>query len=146
MARKKETRKRNLQFHLPATVSFHPNVRLLQNDSSYITLGEIYNQYCDEINISREDAIFVIGEKVKVAMQEFKQSMGRSVRRYPTLDWTTRRLMLTSQPTKNEYLTLKKESFDEVRDKIARPDILTRVRPADVFVAITLAEGYVPSI
>ena len=144
MARKKETRKRNLQFHLPATVSFHPNVRLLQNDSSYITLGEIYNQYCDEINISREDAIFVIGEKVKVAMQEFKQSIGRSVCRYPSSEWI-RRLMLTSQPTKNEYLTLKKESFDEVRDKIARPDILTRVCPADISVAITLTEGYVSS-
>lgn len=60
-------------------MSFHPSVRLLQNDSSYVTLGEIYDQYCEEINVAREDASFVIGEKVKIAMQEFKQSMGRAV-------------------------------------------------------------------
>lgn len=77
--RKKESRRRNLQFHLPAAISCGPTLRLWQTDSSYITLGDVYDQHCEDRKITREEPILLIGEKVKLAMREFKESMRRTV-------------------------------------------------------------------
>jgi hypothetical protein len=82
LVRKKESRKRNLNFHIPAAISFSPNLRLLQNDSSYVTLGDIYDRHCEENGITREDPILVSGEKVKSVLLDFKQANQRAVR-YP---------------------------------------------------------------
>lgn len=82
LARKKESRKRNLNFHIPAAISCSPNLRLLQNDSSYVTLGDIYDRHCEEIGITREDPILVSGEKVKSVLLDFKQVNQRAVRIY----------------------------------------------------------------
>lgn len=79
LARKKESRKRNLHFHIPAAISCSPNLRLLQNDSSYVTLGDIYDRHCEEIGITREDPILVSGEKAKSVLSEFKQANQRPV-------------------------------------------------------------------
>lgn len=79
LARKKESRKRNLNFHIPAAISCSPNLRLLQNDSSYVTLGDIYDRHCEETGITREDPILVSGEKVKSVLSDFKQVNQRAV-------------------------------------------------------------------
>ncbi|KAI0335467.1 atypical/PIKK/TRRAP protein kinase [Cubamyces sp. BRFM 1775] len=107
LSRKKESRKRNLHFHLPAAVSCAPNLRLLQNDASYINLGDIYDQHCEDAGMAREEPAMMIGEKVKVAMREFKQRNGRP-------------------PNKGEYQLLKKELLDDVVAKSCPEDVLTR--------------------
>ncbi|KAH7909445.1 hypothetical protein BJ138DRAFT_1066999 [Hygrophoropsis aurantiaca] len=105
LARRKESRKRNLSFHIPAAISCSPNLRLLQNDSSYVTLGDIYDRHCEENGITREDPILVAGEKVKSVLSEFRQSTGRA-------------------PTKAEYFTLRKDILDEVVAKLVPEDVL----------------------
>ncbi|KNZ81468.1 Transcription-associated protein 1 [Termitomyces sp. J132] len=107
LSRKKESRKRNLHFHLPAAVSFSPLVRLVQMDASYIPLGDIYDRHCNAIGISREEPILYSGEKVKKVLKEFRQSTLR-------------------QLTKTEYLTLKKDIYDEVTVKMVPEDLITR--------------------
>ncbi|KAG6831589.1 hypothetical protein H0H92_009062 [Tricholoma furcatifolium] len=107
LSRKKESRKRNLAFHLPAAVSFSPLVRLVQMDTSYIPLGDIYDRHCHAIGISREEPILYSGEKVKKVLKEFRQSTSR-------------------QLTKTEYLTLKKDIYDEVAAKMVPEDLITR--------------------
>ena len=54
-------------------------MRILQNDSSYITLADIYEQFCDDVGIMREDPIFLMGEKGKMALREFRKLHGRMV-------------------------------------------------------------------
>ncbi|KAF9009027.1 hypothetical protein BDQ17DRAFT_1422200 [Cyathus striatus] len=105
--RKKETRKRNLFFHVPAVVSCSPTLRLLQTDSSYVPLSDIYDLHCEESGISREEPILFAGEKVKNVLREFRQSS-------------------TRQLTKTEYITLKKDIYDEVTVKMVPEDILTK--------------------
>ncbi|KAL6299677.1 atypical/PIKK/TRRAP protein kinase [Sparassis latifolia] len=105
--RKKEGRKRNLQFHLPAAVSCGPNVRLMQNDASYITLADIYDQHCEDSGIAPEDPSLVVGERMKVTLREYKQRHGKL-------------------PSQSEYHTLKMSLLDEVTKKVAPEDILTR--------------------
>ena len=57
-------------------------MRILQNDSSYITLADIYEQYCEETGIQREDPLFMMGEKVRAIMREFRKTNGRLVSVY----------------------------------------------------------------
>ncbi|KZT26868.1 FAT-domain-containing protein [Neolentinus lepideus HHB14362 ss-1] len=105
--RKKESRKRNLAFHLPAAVSCGANLRLMQNDSSYVTLGDIYDHHCEETGASREDPVLVVGEKVKTVLREFHHHEKRL-------------------PNKAEYFTLRKDVLTEVMEKVVPDDILTR--------------------
>ncbi|KAG6816156.1 hypothetical protein H0H87_008290 [Tephrocybe sp. NHM501043] len=107
LSRKKESRKRNLHFHLPAAVSFSPMVRLVQMDASYIPLGDIYDRHCHAIGISKEEPILYSGEKVKKVLKEFRQSTSRPL-------------------TKTEYLTLKKDIYDEVTVKMIPEDLISR--------------------
>ncbi|KAF5387961.1 hypothetical protein D9615_000446 [Tricholomella constricta] len=107
LSRKKESRKRNLAFHLPAAVSFSPLVRLVQMDASYVPLGDIYDRHCQAAGITREEPILFSGEKVKKVLKEFRQSSSR-------------------QLTKTEYLTLKKDIYDEVTIKMIPEDLITK--------------------
>ncbi|KAG1739690.1 hypothetical protein EDB19DRAFT_1978086 [Suillus lakei] len=79
LVRWKESHKQNLLFHIPAAISCSPSLRLLQIDSSYITLGDIYDHHCKEAGLSREDPILVSGEKVKSVLLEFRQKSGWAV-------------------------------------------------------------------
>ena len=79
LQRKKESHKRNLYFHLPVAVPCGPSMRLMQNDSSYVTLADIYEQYCESTGILREDPMFLIGEKSKNILRELKKINPRQV-------------------------------------------------------------------
>ncbi|KAI9063246.1 atypical/PIKK/TRRAP protein kinase [Trametes sanguinea] len=105
--RKKESRKRNLHFHLPAAVSCAPSLRLLQNDSSYINLGDIYDQYCESSGMTREEPVLMMGEKVKASLREFRLRNGRL-------------------PGKAELYTLKKDLLDDVIARFCPEDMLTK--------------------
>ncbi|KAF7352758.1 hypothetical protein MVEN_01242100 [Mycena venus] len=98
LTRKKESRKRNLSFHIPAVISFSPSLRLFQTDSSYVSLGDIYDLHCEENGFAKEDPFLFAGEKVKKVLREYFQQTG-------------------TQPGKVEYLTLKKDIYDEVAVK-----------------------------
>ncbi|KAH9482694.1 Transcription-associated protein 1 [Psilocybe cubensis] len=106
LARNKESRKRNLTFHLPAAISCSPNVRLYQTDSSYISLGEIYDLHCEERGFSREEPILFVGENVRKVLRDYRQQHSKK------------------QPSKVEYVTLKKDSCDEVSSKMVPDDVL----------------------
>ena len=54
-------------------------MRLLQNDSSYITFGDIYEQFCTENGLVREDPFYMIADKVKAAVAAYKQTHGSYV-------------------------------------------------------------------
>ncbi|RDB22695.1 Transcription-associated protein 1 [Hypsizygus marmoreus] len=107
LSRKKESRKRNLSFHLPAAVSCSPSVRLFQTDSSYVPLGDIYDRHCQATGISREEPVLYAGEKVKKVLREFRQPSSRPL-------------------TKPDYINLKKEIYDEITIKLIPEDIITR--------------------
>ncbi|TCD69680.1 hypothetical protein EIP91_006697 [Steccherinum ochraceum] len=107
LSRKKESRKRNLTFHIPAAIPCSPNLRLLQNDSSYVTFGDIFDQHCEEAGFSREDPTLLICEKTRSAMRSFRQTHGHN-------------------PNKPEYVALKVELFQEIQAKLVPPNVLTK--------------------
>ncbi|PCH41022.1 hypothetical protein WOLCODRAFT_151061 [Wolfiporia cocos MD-104 SS10] len=107
--RKKESRRRNLHFHIPVAVPCGNSLRLLHNDSSYITLGDIYDQHCENTGMGREDPIIYIGEKFKAAMREYQLVNGRMPEKHETV-----------------AIMLRKDLHDEVALKMVPEDVLTR--------------------
>ncbi|KAJ3326459.1 hypothetical protein HDU76_012906 [Blyttiomyces sp. JEL0837] len=57
LERKKESRRRGLSFHLPLIVPLAPLIRLVQDDPSYTTLQEIYEDHCASSGIDKDDPI-----------------------------------------------------------------------------------------
>ncbi|OZJ06116.1 hypothetical protein BZG36_01053 [Bifiguratus adelaidae] len=99
LERRKESRMRNLTFHLPAIVPLAPQLRIIQDDPSYATLQDIYEDYCKEVHMHKDDPIMYFIDRVK-----------------STLD--LRRL-------KTELLNLRMEIGDEISSKMVPATILS---------------------
>jgi len=55
MERKKDCRKYNIAFHLPLMIPIAPQVRLVQDDLSYVSLQEIYEKHCENSGFHKDD-------------------------------------------------------------------------------------------
>ena len=88
-------------------------------------MNDIYERYCAESEISREEPILYAGDRSKKVMAEFKQASDRQVCRH----LMPARWLITnqSQVTKAEYVALKKEIYDEIAVKLVPDDVLSRV-------------------
>ncbi|TDZ59852.1 Transcription-associated protein 1 [Colletotrichum trifolii] len=65
LARRKESRRRDLQFTLPLMVPLAPHIRIVQEDTSYITLQNIYEDHCRRHNMSKDDPVLFTMEKLR---------------------------------------------------------------------------------
>ncbi|KAG2237337.1 hypothetical protein INT48_009070 [Thamnidium elegans] len=65
LERRKESRMRNLVFHLPTIVPLAPNVRMVQDDTSYTSLYDIYEDHCDSVHMHKDDPLVYFVEKFK---------------------------------------------------------------------------------
>ncbi|KAF9958937.1 hypothetical protein BGZ72_010618 [Mortierella alpina] len=98
LERKKESRKRNLFFHLPLIIPLAPQIRILQDDPSYVSLHGIFEEHCHMIGIHKDDPIMYYTSKVKAGMDIKKQA---------------------------DMLNLKMEIADEIASKMIPETILT---------------------
>ncbi|KAF2754000.1 hypothetical protein EJ05DRAFT_457386 [Pseudovirgaria hyperparasitica] len=65
LSKRKESRRRNLQFHLPLIVPITVTTRLIQDDSSYVNLQVVFEDYCRRNNINRDDPVLFNIEKLR---------------------------------------------------------------------------------
>ncbi|KAF2159890.1 hypothetical protein M409DRAFT_37843 [Zasmidium cellare ATCC 36951] len=65
LSKKKESRRRNLQFHLPVMVPVSPGMRLIQDDPSYVTLQAIYEDHCRRHEIDKDEPLMFTMEKMR---------------------------------------------------------------------------------
>lgn len=75
---RKESRKRNLSFHLPAAISLASSLRLLELDNSYVSLQEIYDGHCRERGMSKEDPILAFTDRFRTMFDPSKQTVSTS--------------------------------------------------------------------
>ncbi|QRW02146.1 phosphatidylinositol 3- and 4-kinase [Ceratobasidium sp. AG-Ba] len=99
--RRKETRKRNLNFHLPAAISFSHSLRLLENDASYVSLQDMLEQHCKDKGIHRDDAQFHFLDKLKT--------------------------LRNPEGTKVDFFTLRAEIISEISAKLVPATVLSNV-------------------
>ena len=65
LSKRKESRRRNLQFFLPLMIPLSPSVRLVQDDASYVTLQGIYEDYCRRSGLAKDDPLLFTMEKLR---------------------------------------------------------------------------------
>jgi len=63
--KRKESRRRNLQFHLPLMIPLSPNVRMVQDDASYITLQGVFEDYCRRNDLKKDEPILFTIDKLR---------------------------------------------------------------------------------
>ncbi|KAK4670085.1 transcription-associated protein 1 [Podospora pseudopauciseta] len=68
LASKKESRRRDLQFTLPLMIPIAPTIRLVQEDTSWISLQAIYEDHCRRNGISKDEPIMYTMEKLRALM------------------------------------------------------------------------------
>ncbi|KAI8368238.1 uncharacterized protein BYT42DRAFT_123486 [Radiomyces spectabilis] len=104
LAKRKESRSRNLAFHLPAIVPLAPNVRMVKDDPSYCTLYDIYEDHCDSVNMHKDDPLVFYMDKIKSNTQVKKDILNQ----------------------KTELLNLKMEINDEIANNMVPSNILSK--------------------
>jgi transformation/transcription domain-associated protein len=104
LAKRKESRRRNLYFHLPLMVPVAPHIRLVRDDSSYISMQGIYEDYCRRIGINKDEPVLFTMEKMR-ALAETKQNVSNSSSLYLTLTNEFQRTADQQQVLRTEMLT-----------------------------------------
>ncbi|KAH3950531.1 hypothetical protein HBH53_074330 [Parastagonospora nodorum] len=79
LAKRKESRRRNLQFHLPLMVPITPSVRMVQDDASYMSMQGIYEDYCRQNKINKDEPVLFSIEKLR-ALQPKNVDHANSIR------------------------------------------------------------------
>ncbi|KAI5310276.1 hypothetical protein KEM55_009131, partial [Ascosphaera atra] len=69
LSKKKESRRRNISFHLPLMVPLASHIRLVQDDPSYISLQAIYEDHCRRVGIARDEPILFTVEKMRALIE-----------------------------------------------------------------------------
>jgi len=100
LAKRKESRRRNLYFHLPIFVPIAPHIRLVQDDSSYVTMQTIYEDYCRQSHatptpMSRDDPILYSFDRTRVIVEQQK----------------------SAQRTPEQLSMMKTELFSQIQDR-----------------------------
>ena len=65
LAKRKESRRRNLSFNLPLIVPFAGSLRLVQDDATYISLQSVYEDYCRRNSVVKDEPILFTMERLR---------------------------------------------------------------------------------
>lgn len=65
LTRKKETRRRNINFTLPTAIPFSPHFRIIQDDPEYISMHSIYEEHCRRVGRSRDEPLDYATKKLR---------------------------------------------------------------------------------
>ncbi|EFE39399.1 hypothetical protein TRV_05919 [Trichophyton verrucosum HKI 0517] len=74
LRKRKESRRRNIYFHLPLMVPFAPHIRLVKDDPSYISLQGIYEDHCRQTGMAKDEPVLFTMEKMR-ALAEAKANV-----------------------------------------------------------------------
>ncbi|KAI9676027.1 MAG: hypothetical protein M1817_000770 [Caeruleum heppii] len=65
LAKRKESRRRNLYFNLPLMVPLAPHIRLVQDDASYVSLQGVFEDHCRRNNIKKDEPVLYTMDKLR---------------------------------------------------------------------------------
>lgn len=76
--KRKESRRRNLNFFLPLMIPLAPHIRMVQDDASYTSLQGIFEDHCRKSGISKDDPILFTMDKMRI-LHDSKQMANVSI-------------------------------------------------------------------
>lgn len=116
LSRKKESRRRDLQFTLPLMVPLAPHIRIVQEDTSYITLQGVYEDHCRRMGMSKDEPVLFTMEKLR-GILENKSSV--SVLARPLTEVVID--MMQNKP--EQTATARLEVFNAIQEKWVPPNL-----------------------
>jgi transformation/transcription domain-associated protein len=111
LVKRKESRRRNLSFHLPIMVPLAPSIRLVQEDAEYISLQGVYEDHCRRNGINKDDPVLFTMEKLR-AMAEV-----RNIVCYRNIGGKPRDTNSSLQKFPDQAQTLRMEAYTAIQQK-----------------------------
>ncbi|EKD14699.1 FAT domain-containing protein [Drepanopeziza brunnea f. sp. 'multigermtubi' MB_m1] len=72
LSKRKESRRRNLNFHLPLMVPLAPHIRMVQDDPTYISLQALFDDHCRKSGMSKDEPIVFTMEQMRTLVESKK--------------------------------------------------------------------------
>jgi transformation/transcription domain-associated protein len=116
LGKRKECRRRNLQFHLPLMVPITPSVRMVQDDASYISMQGIFEDYCRRNELNKDEPVLFSIEKLR-ALQPVSPSSSSPQQEKLTTNART-------QKSLEHANSIRLETFAAVQEKFVPPTVL----------------------
>ena len=110
LRKRKESRKRNIYFHLPLMVPLAPHIRLVQDDPSYMSLQGVYEDHCRQTGMNKDEPVLFTMEKMR-SLAEMRFNVSHL---NPNRMWTEANCV---QRTSDHMVTLRTEIFDAIQQK-----------------------------
>ncbi|KHJ31953.1 putative fat domain-containing protein [Erysiphe necator] len=72
LSKRKESRRRNLNFHLPLMIPLTPHSRMVQDDATFISLQGVFDDHCRKNGMSKDDPALFTMDKMKSLIENRK--------------------------------------------------------------------------
>jgi transformation/transcription domain-associated protein len=69
LSKRKESRRRNLNFHLPLMIPLAPHIRMVQDDATYISLQGVFEDHCRKSGMSKDDPVLFTMDKMRALVE-----------------------------------------------------------------------------
>ncbi|ORY71284.1 uncharacterized protein BCR38DRAFT_329400 [Pseudomassariella vexata] len=112
LAKKKESRRRDLQFTLPLMVPLAPHIRIVQEDTSYITLQGIYEDHCRRNGMQKDEPVLFTMDKLRGLLVEPKGLVSAKDEKSMVASTDT-----SGQNQAEQKLNARLEVFSAIQDK-----------------------------
>ncbi|KAI4289198.1 MAG: hypothetical protein L6R35_001538 [Caloplaca aegaea] len=109
LSKRKESRRRNLNFYLPLMIPLAPSLRLIQDDSTYISLQGVYEDHCRRNGINKDEPVLFTMDKLR-ALTEARGNVSLSP---PAVKSPTK--VLQKYPSETPAMRL--ETFTAIQDR-----------------------------
>lgn len=107
LSKRKESRRRNLNFTLPLMIPLAPHIRMVQDDATYVSLQGIFEDHCRKSGMSKDDPILYSMEKMRAfADSKVSDNYSESVTRANSY-----------QKSLDQSITAKLETYGAIQDK-----------------------------
>ena len=110
LAKRKESRRRNLYFHLPLMVPLAPHIRLVRDDPSYISMQGIFEDYCRRVGMNKDEPVLFTMDKMR-SLAETKHNVSLPL---PTIFRTNTDV---SQRSPEQQQVLRTEILTAIQEK-----------------------------
>ena len=118
LAKRKESRRRNLNFYLPLMVPLAPSLRLVQDDASYISLQGVFEDHCRRNGINKDEPVLFTMDKMR-AMTGARPDVSPLVP-----NQTFRKPTPFSKSPPDQIPALRMETFTAIQEKYVPSTIL----------------------
>lgn len=79
LSKRKESRRRKLNFHLPLMVPLAPHIRMVQDDSTYVSLQGVFEDHCRKNGMSKDEPVLYSMEQMRMLVVEPKTSESQNL-------------------------------------------------------------------